>query len=141
MHIKIAHVEAGLHSFNMDMPEEINRILTDRISDILFCPTDIATQNLQKEGFDMIEARTVKCGDVMQDAAMFYGDKAKKIHTKVPERFILSTIHRAENTDDIENISQIIQALNEISKNTDIIMPLHPRTKKIIEKMALNSSI
>lgn len=74
LHIKVAHVEAGLRSFNMDMPEEINRILTDRISDILFCPTDKATENLVNEGYGNIRCQIVKNGDVMQDAALFYAE-------------------------------------------------------------------
>ena len=78
LHIKVAHVEAGLRSFNMDMPEEINRILTDRISDLLFCPTDKALHNLDREGFSTFPCRIVKSGDVMQDAAIFYRDIAAK---------------------------------------------------------------
>lgn len=134
MNIKVAHVEAGLRSFNMTMPEEINRILTDRISNLLFCPTNIAMYNLQNECFDMMDCRVIKCGDVMQDAAIFYKKRAKSIQlNETPEKFILVTVHRAENTDDIKHLTQIIQALNEISTGINIVMPLHPRTKKIIE--------
>lgn len=79
LHIPVAHVEAGLRSFNMNMPEEINRILTDRISKYLLCPTDIAVENLQKEGFPFfIKQKVLKVGDVMYDACVFYGEKAER---------------------------------------------------------------
>ncbi|MEA2096810.1 MAG: UDP-N-acetylglucosamine 2-epimerase (non-hydrolyzing) [Candidatus Cloacimonadota bacterium] len=136
MHIKVAHVEAGLRSFNRNMPEEINRILTDKISDILFCPTDTAVQNLQNEGIGKNSlARIVKCGDVMQDAAIFYSDLAQRPKMNLPEQFILVTIHRAENTDDPIRLDSIFNALNKISNEIPIILPLHPRTKKIIENL------
>lgn len=133
LHINIAHVEAGLRSFNMQMPEEVNRILTDRISNILFCPTDKAIENLRKEGFENFDCKIVKCGDVMLDAAIFYSNLAKKPEFNIPNRFILSTIHRAENTDNTEKLTSIIAALNEISKEIEIILPLHPRTRKKLE--------
>src|SRR5574344_1296736 len=78
LHIPIVHVEAGLRSYNMAMPEEINRIITDRISSILFCPTQTAVSNLKKEGFDSFPCNIIQCGDVMYDAAMFYASKATK---------------------------------------------------------------
>jgi len=133
LHIKVAHVEAGLRSFNMDMPEEVNRILTDRISDILFCPTDTAIDNLKKEGYDNIDTQIVKSGDIMQDAAIFYSQKEQKPNIEIPKEFILATIHRAENTDDPKRLRNILEALNEIAKDTAIILPLHPRTAKIIQ--------
>jgi len=133
LHIKVAHVEAGLRSFNMDMPEEVNRILTDRISDILFCPTDTAIDNLKKEGYDNIDCKIVKAGDIMQDAAIFYSKKEQKPNIEIPNEFILATIHRAENTDDAKRLGAILGALNEIAKETSIILPLHPRTAKIIK--------
>jgi UDP-GlcNAc3NAcA epimerase len=139
LHIKVVHVEAGLRSFNMRMPEEINRILTDRISDILFCPTDTAVQNLKNEGFDHIECEVVKSGDVTQDAAIFYTQFAQKPEgISLDKEFILCTVHRAENTDDINRFRQIIDALNEISKDIELIVPIHPRTKGIIEKNNLD---
>ncbi len=133
LHIKVAHVEAGLRSFNMDMPEEVNRILTDRISDILFCPTDTAIENLKKEGYDNIDIKIVKSGDIMQDAAIFYSKKEQKPNIEVPKEFILATIHRAENTDDSTRLGAILEALNIIAEETPIILPLHPRTAKIIK--------
>lgn len=144
LHIKVAHVEAGLRSFNMQMPEEINRILTDRISDWLFCPTDAAIENLKQEGFEHINCKVIKTGDVMEDAALFYAQKAAEkssiIHQlKLTEQsFILATIHRAENTDNINNLKHIIEALNELNQTNPVIVPLHPRTKKLIDQHQLN---
>lgn len=138
LHIKVAHVEAGLRSFNMDMPEEINRILTDRISDILFCPTDQALKNLRNEGYDNISAKIIICGDVMQDAAVFYFDKSVKPFKKIPSKFILCTVHRAENTDDKERLCSIFDALEKISKTTPVILPLHPRTKGKLNSLNYN---
>lgn len=129
LHIKVAHVEAGLRSFNIDMPEEVNRILTDRISNILFCPTDTAVSNLKKEGYDNIDCEIVNVGDVMQDAAIFYSSKAKRPQADIPERFALCTVHRAENTDAPSRLLAIFNALEEISKTTPVVLPLHPRTK------------
>jgi len=137
LHIKLAHVEAGLRSFNMKMPEEVNRILTDRVSDILFCPTDAAVQNLKNEGFPFVAASgkqqlIANVGDVMQDGAIFYKKLAQKPSSFIlhPSSFILCTIHRAENTDDEARLKNIFEALNEIAKDKQIILPLHPRTKK-----------
>jgi UDP-GlcNAc3NAcA epimerase len=134
LHIKVAHVEAGLRSFNMSMPEEINRILTDRISDLLLCPTETAVENLNKEGFKNLDISIFKSGDVMQDAAMFYSKKEEAPNFKIPKEFVLSTIHRAENTDNDKRLSSILSGLNFIAKSTPIILPLHPRTKNIIKK-------
>lgn len=141
LHIKLAHIEAGLRSFNMNMPEEINRILTDRVSNILFCPTKIAIENLKNEGFDNFKCKIINSGDVMQDGAIFYKDLAIKPNIKIEDNFILCTIHRAENTDDERRLISIFEALNEIAKEKQIILPLHPRTKKILEglKLELNN--
>ncbi|WP_417328164.1 non-hydrolyzing UDP-N-acetylglucosamine 2-epimerase [Halarcobacter sp.] len=136
LHIKLAHIEAGLRSFNMNMPEEINRILTDRISNILFCPTDTAIENLEKEGFANFNCKIIKSGDVMQDGAIFYKNLAVKPNNiELKNDFILCTIHRAENTDDENKLKNIFSALNEIACEKQIILPLHPRTKKIIENL------
>ncbi|HMV79383.1 MAG TPA: UDP-N-acetylglucosamine 2-epimerase (non-hydrolyzing) [Leptospiraceae bacterium] len=141
LHIKLIHVEAGLRSFNMNMPEEINRIVTDRISDLLFCPTDTAVSNLKKEGFDSIKAKIVKNGDVMQDAALFYSKINKSTILErlniVDSKFILTTVHRAENTDSESNLRSIISALNEINSTVKVICPLHPRTSKIVAKLGI----
>ena len=138
LHIKVVHVEAGLRSFKLTMPEEINRILTDRISDILCCPTDVAVENLRAEGFDAFPSAIVKTGDVMLDAALYYAElsthKSTVIQTLNLENmpFALCTIHRAENTDDPGRLSGIVQALNEIASEMAIVLPMHPRTRKIL---------
>ena len=136
LHIRVAHVEAGLRSFNMDMPEEINRILTDRISDVLFCPTGTAVENLKREGFENLGCRIGKNGDVMQDAALFYAEKAKQPELTIPEHFVLGTVHRAENTDNPERLMGIFSALENVSETWPVVLPLHPRTRGKL--MALN---
>lgn len=137
LHVKIAHVEAGLRSFNMRMPEEVNRILTDRISDKLFCPTQTAVNNLQTEGYDNIDIEVVNTGDVMQDAALFYAKTSEQKSTVVKDNnlsnFILCTCHRAENTDDLDRLKSIVSALNKVNETTQVVLPIHPRTKAIIE--------
>lgn len=131
LQFKIAHVEAGLRSFNMNMPEEINRILTDRVSALLFCPTQTAVANLDKEGVQYWGAKVVLSGDVMQDGALFYKDLAQKPEgLQHSNNFMLCTIHRAENTDDPSRLSGIVSALNEIAEKRQVILPLHPRTRQ-----------
>lgn len=143
MHIKLAHVEAGLRSFNYEMPEEINRILTDRISDFLFCPTAAAVENLKKEGFEHFPWKIVKCGDVMQDAAIYYSQQSAQRSTIIEKlnlgnkKFVLCTIHRQENTDKSENLKSIVSALNKISKEATIVFPAHPRTQQTLKKEKL----
>lgn len=145
--IKVVHVEAGLRSFNMKMPEEINRILTDRISDLLFCPTDTAVNNLKLEGFDNFDAEVIKCGDIMKDAVEYYSrfseEKSKIIASlKLNDRsFILATIHRQENTDDLDKLKSIFEGLELISKEAKVVIPLHPRTRKILEKNNLSYDV
>lgn len=142
LNIKLVHVEAGLRSFEMTMPEEINRILTDRISDLLFCPTQTAVDNLEKEGFENFNCSIIKSGDVMQDAALFYekisGESSTIIRKLELKDFVLATIHRAENTDNISHLRSIVQAFNEINKHTQVVVPLHPRTSKIIQKEGID---
>jgi UDP-GlcNAc3NAcA epimerase len=136
LHIKIAHIEAGLRSFNMRMPEEINRILTDRVSSVLFCPTQAAVDNLNNEGIGnwQTDVKVVLSGDVMQDGALFYKSLSQKPPGLVISNdFVLCTIHRAENTDDPKRLANIILALNEIAQTKQVILPLHPRTNKILE--------
>jgi UDP-GlcNAc3NAcA epimerase len=134
LHIPVAHVEAGLRSFNMKMPEEINRILTDRVSRFLFCPTEEAISNLTREGFDHMDCHVVKSGDVMYDAAVYYLPKARKPEVNIPERFILVTLHRAENTDDPDRLKSIFHALNSISEDIPVVIPVHPRTRNILSR-------
>ena len=137
LHIKVAHIEAGLRSFNIKMPEEINRILTDRISDILFCPTDEAVNNLNNEGFKNIDCQIIKNGDVMQDAAIYYKEFARKPNFELPDNFILLTLHRAENTDDLNKLKNIIFTLNDIHKKVPIVWLIHPRTKHVIKSESI----
>ncbi|PUA27593.1 MAG: UDP-N-acetylglucosamine 2-epimerase (non-hydrolyzing) [Cellvibrio sp. 79] len=143
LHIKIAHIEAGLRSFNIKMPEEINRILTDRISTLLFCPTTTAVDNLHSESIGSWGGapQIVLSGDVMLDGALFYKELSKKpTDIAISDDFILCTIHRAENTDDKSRLDEIISALNEIAKDKQVILPLHPRTRKILETGSYNIS-
>ena len=147
LHIPVAHVEAGLRSFNMKMPEEINRILTDRISDILFCPTDAAINNLQDEGFDNFNSKVVKNGDVMQDAAIFYAQTSEARSNVIAtnnlkgKTFVLCTCHRAENTDDPKRLQSIISALEKIHQTAEVVLPLHPRTKKKLAEFGIKPNI
>ncbi len=130
LHIPVAHVEAGLRSFNMLMPEEINRILTDRISNLLFCPSELSKDNLRKEGIMASkDYKIVISGDIMYDCALLFASYAKSPMLSIEFPYLLCTIHRAENTDDIEKLKCIINTLEEISKETVVILPLHPRTR------------
>lgn len=145
--IKVIHIEAGLRSFNMKMPEEINRILTDRISDLLLCPTDTAIENLENEGFKNLPIKVVKSGDIMKDAVLYYGKSSKEkalyyqsLNLK-NNNFVLATIHRQENTDDISKLKEIFEGLEAISKIKEVVLPLHPRTKNILEKHQINPKI
>ena len=139
LHIKLAHVEAGLRSHNMHMPEEINRILTDRISNYLFCPTKKSTKNLALEGFKNFNCDIVLSGDVMKDGINFYREFAVKPKIKCEGEFILGTIHRAENTDDIKILKSIVEGLNKINNEfAAVVLPIHPRTRKIIESNNIN---
>lgn len=133
LHIKVAHVEAGLRSFDMKMPEEVNRIVTDRISNILFCPTVTAVDNLYNEGFKNFNADIVNVGDVMLDTLLFYKQKALDRRPVVKEKdFILATLHRAENTNDPQRLKDICGAINEINRKIRVVLPLHPRTKNYL---------
>ena len=135
IHIPIAHVEAGLRSFNRRMPEEINRVLTDHVASLLFAPTDTAVQNLHYEGINPGKIHQV--GDVMYDATLFYQKRAKRPQSlgETKDGFLICTIHRAENTNDLSRLNKIIDALNKIAEQHTIILPLHPRTAGVIAKM------
>lgn len=145
LHIPVAHVEAGLRSFNRQMPEEINRILTDHSSDLLFAPTDTAVKNLLHEGIPENKVHLV--GDVMYDAALYYGAKAdthSQILSKLglsPKGYILGTIHRAENTDDAARLQAIFQGLMQVAQEIPVVLPLHPRTRKALERENLFSEV
>jgi len=138
LHIKVAHVEAGLRSFDKRMPEEINRVLTDHVSDYLFAPTETAVMNLCKEG---IKDGVYLTGDVMYDA-LLYNIKIAKEKSRIldelglrPKEYMLATVHRAENTDRRENLENIIQAF--IESGELIVFPVHPRTQKYLKKYGL----
>jgi len=156
LNIPVAHVEAGLRSYNRTMPEELNRILTDHLSTFLFCPTNQAVKNLSKEGIKDGKTNVVKkVGDVMYDSILFYSDLAEKKSTilqdldlllpktlnskLITHNYYLATLHRAENTDNPNTLKSILSALNEIAKDVPVILPLHPRTKKMIKANRLFS--
>jgi UDP-N-acetylglucosamine 2-epimerase (non-hydrolysing) len=140
--IPVAHVEAGLRSFNRTMPEEINRLLADKISRLLFCPTKTAVQNLKNEG---IESGVHLVGDVMYDAVLRFGEIAEKkssILEKLaisPKNYFLATVHRAHSTDSAENLKSIIDAFNQSQQ--PIIFPIHPRTVNALKQFQLWSLI
>jgi len=139
LHIPVAHVEAGLRSFNRRMPEEINRVLTDHAADLLLAPTPQAVENLLKEGLPKRRVRWV--GDVMYDAALHFGQRADQVST-VLERlelkrkgYILATVHRAENTDNPTRLRAIFEGLAEVATEFPVVFPLHPRTRKALERL------
>lgn len=144
MHVPVAHVEAGLRSRNMAMPEEINRVLTDRVSDFLFCPTIAATENLKSEGYPFRQPgkrmqEISNIGDVMYDVTLFYQKKAAETVSlskwELEEKqYALCTLHRAENTDDQLRLESILSALRQINKTTTVVLPLHPRTRNQLAK-------
>jgi UDP-GlcNAc3NAcA epimerase len=137
--IKVVHIEAGLRSFNMQMPEEINRILTDRISDLLLCPTGTAIKNLKNEGFDNLDNNVVESGDIMKDAVAFYSKNSAERSSIISDldlqnnNFVLATIHRQENTDDLQKLRSIFEGLEIINKEIPVVLPLHPRTRNILK--------
>jgi UDP-GlcNAc3NAcA epimerase len=155
LNIPVAHVEAGLRSYNKDMPEEINRILTDHISAVLFCPSTNAVSNLKKEGFDNIACAgrlipqgfktgisagkdnplVVNVGDIMYDSLLYSLDIAKRSPTLRrmglrPKGYYLFTMHRCGNTDSAENFGRIVGFINRVSREKTVIFPMHPRTRK-----------
>jgi UDP-GlcNAc3NAcA epimerase len=141
LHIPVAHVEAGLRSFNRRMPEEMNRVLADHASSLLFPPTETAVKNLQREGIS--GKHVINVGDVMYDAALYYGEIAVQ-QSRVLEQFqlvaggyVLSTVHRAENTDDPEHLREIFSALAKVSREIPVLLPLHPRTKATLNSLGL----
>ncbi len=147
-HIPVAHVEAGLRSYNRRMPEELNRLLTDQLSSILFCPTKTAVSNLKKEGFpNAVSPGNLQAienvGDVMYDAALYYSKLADTKstvldrHSLRTDEYILATVHRAENTDDPEVLSAVIAALGEAGREKPVVLPLHPRTSARLEEFGI----
>jgi UDP-GlcNAc3NAcA epimerase len=139
LHIPIAHVEAGLRSFNRTMPEEVNRVITDHISNLLFAPTDAAVANLRHEGIG--RSQVAQVGDVMFDVALAASERAERTSRIIEElglergSFILATIHRADTTDDPTRLSGIMDALDEVASDHTVVMPLHPRTSAALKSL------
>lgn len=145
LHIPVAHVEAGLRSFNRRMPEEVNRILADQCSDLLFTPTAAATANLLREG--VTSTKIVECGDVMFDASLHFSQKAieggngaAKFGMKT-SGYVLATVHRQENTDDLARLTAIIDGLSQVATELPVLLPLHPRTRARAEAAALGDKL
>jgi UDP-GlcNAc3NAcA epimerase len=137
--VPVAHVEAGLRSWNRAMPEELNRVLTDHASDLLFAPTTSAVANLRREG--IAAARIVRTGDVMYDAALHYCGQAERSSSVLrrlalePGGYVLATVHRAENTDDPARLNTIFEALNRLARDIAVVVPLHPRTRLALARL------
>lgn len=137
LHIPLFHVEAGLRSYNKEMPEEVNRLLTDHVSNVLFAPTRTAVENLNSEG---IRNEVVEVGDVMFDAFLLNSDVANRKHNLSAfgvesQKYVLATIHRAENTDRLDRLEAIFRALDRVS--VPVVLPLHPRTEKRLREAGL----
>ncbi len=142
LNVPVVHIEAGLRSFNRHMPEEINRVLTDKISDLLFCPTKVAVEHLAKEG---VIQGVYQTGDVMFDAALYYAEMAEHKDSVLdvigvePGKYLLATCHRPQNTDDKQTLTGIVQAFLETGKT--IVLPIHPRTRGFLQKYDLINEI
>ena len=141
LHIPVAHVEAGLRSFNRRMPEELNRIVTDHLSTLHLCPTATAIANLATEG---VVNGVYHVGDVMYDATVFALEKAEIGSTILadlqlrPKQYSLATVHRAENTDDPERLREVVQFLLEQSRGRTVVLPLHPRTRGAAARLGVS---
>jgi UDP-GlcNAc3NAcA epimerase len=142
LHIPVAHIEAGLRSFDKKMPEEINRIVADHVSDILFCPTQTAVDNLKAEG---IVKGVEMVGDVMYDAAVHFSKIANERSSILeefeiePKKYLLATIHRSSNTDDVDNLRLLLESFAESDET--IVFPVHPRTRKVIADTGLGNLV
>lgn len=143
LHLRVAHVEAGLRSFNRKMPEEINRVVADHVSDRLLCPTAVAVENLRREG---VTQGVHLVGDVMADAVFFHVETARQNSTVLSRlglesrQYVLATVHRAGNTDDPSRLSAIVSALHRVAESQmPVMLPLHPRTRKALEMLRLGA--
>lgn len=141
--IKLAHVEAGLRSFNEDMPEENNRVQTDRASDFLFVPASNAIENLQRENIGANGAKIFEVGDIMYDAILFYSEKCAGKET-IAERYtdipyVLCTIHRQENTNNTERLKELFETIDGIAEQMRVVIPMHPRTTKAMKDLGLST--
>lgn len=134
LHLPVFHVESGLRSFNRRMPEEVNRVATDHLSELLFCPTESAVENLRREG---VQRGVHLVGDVMYDATLAARERAMKLsdaHRTIsvnPRGYVLCTLHRAENTDNSDRLGELLEYVRRQAGNLDVVLPLHPRTRKI----------
>lgn len=147
LHVPVAHVEAGVRSFNRRMPEELNRVLTDAVSSLLFCPTETAAANLAREGVNETPTTSGRpplvrvVGDVMYDAVLHYAVKAKgrarQELPELPQTYGVVTLHRAENTDDPETLRRIFQGLECCAEKLPLIWPMHPRTRERLQRQGL----
>ena len=141
LHIPIAHVEAGVRSFNRRMPEEINRVLTDHAADLLLAPSDTAVENLRCEGIPRDSIQLV--GDVMYDVALYFAEQAEATSDILnsaalePKQYVLATVHRAENTDDPGRLRAIFSALSRTAEAIPVVLPLHPRTRAALLREGL----
>lgn len=142
LHIPVAHVEAGLRSNDRRMPEELNRILVDNLSDLLFCPTKAAVENLESEGVGLRPATVELVGDVMLDAVKMYSPQATPpADWPDLDRYVLATFHRAENTDDPQRLAGIVEGLNDVHRQVSpVVVPLHPRTRGAIDRFGLKAN-
>jgi UDP-GlcNAc3NAcA epimerase len=141
LHVPVAHVEAGLRSFNRRMPEEINRVMADHLSAWLFAPTTTAVDNLRHEG--IAAASTFLAGDVMYDAALYYGSRAPddmlSRHGLTTKDYVLATIHRAENTDAPARLAALFHALGRVAAEIPVVLPIHPRTRAALARQNLSA--
>ena len=140
LHVRVAHVEAGYRSYDKSMPEEINRLLTDHVSDLLFAPTKTTVDNLRREN---VQGDAYLTGDVMVDVLLSYKDVAER-ESKIlntlgvcAENYVLVTFHRESNTEERERVVRIVQALNSLLDEFTLVFPMHPRTKKALERFGL----
>ncbi len=137
LNVPVAHVEAGLRSYDRRMPEEVNRVLTDHLAKLLFCPTDVAISNLRAEGIPSSSGvgQVFKVGDVMEDSTKLFVELSRRPSAALPDKpFILATLHRAENTDDAVRLSTLVNALNKLAMMAPVVFPMHPRTRQAIER-------
>ncbi|MFM2208254.1 MAG: hypothetical protein RL213_2229 [Bacteroidota bacterium] len=145
MHIRVAHIEAGMRSFNMKMPEEINRVMTDRISDLLFCSSDTSAGHLRDEGFGHFPCQVITSGDVMYDAYLHFlplAAKATTVLDRLPFReFALCTLHRESNVDHRDQLAAVLSALDRIHSELPVVLPLHPRTAKRMEEWGIRTKV
>jgi UDP-GlcNAc3NAcA epimerase len=141
LHIPTAHVEAGLRSFNRRMPEEVNRVLVDHLSERLFCPTDAAVANLQREGIGA--GRVLQTGDTMFDALRIFSQSSASRDGPLERlglergNYVLATIHRAENTDDPHRLRLILDGLEQVAAQIPVVLPIHPRTRRAAERLTI----